>query len=144
MGKKQTIESLEAALGEANQRAHRYARDNDAYRSRESARMRAEHAEKQRKLKQEERAEKLKRIENIGRGLLPMEHVTEWAIISDDQQQLSVEVTVPLSAVDHTALQEYLDGRREREARQRALQDGINKMRERADRAIRTGIYSYI
>lgn len=141
MGKNETIKSLEDALGEANERAHRLARDNDAYRARERNRMRYEHDEKQRKLKQAERAERLKRVENIQAGLLPLDGATQWAIVHEEGAKPGIEVFVPLSEVEEREVQAYLNGRNERKVNVNVrvfdevrVTDAINKMAANAQR----------
>lgn len=138
MGKKEQIEALEHALAEANQRAHRIARDNDAYRARERNRMRSEHDEKQRKLKAAERDERYKRIENIGAGLLPIKEATQWAIVHEEDGKPGIEVFVPLSEPEERAVQDYLNNRGRSDESLQKVQDSINDTMRRMQLAYAT------
>lgn len=78
---------------EANQRAQRIARDNDAFRARETARMRSDHAEQQAKRRQADRDAKRKRIETIDGGAIPFHYVT-FATFTQSNEGIELKVNI--------------------------------------------------
>lgn len=103
----QEIADLQDALGEANQRAERSARDADYYRQRETRRATIEHHERQQKLKQAERAKRLERVEQITAGRLPLDGA-ESVSITHEGDEVFIDVTVKLTKPEHQAVQDYL------------------------------------
>ncbi|WP_144795711.1 hypothetical protein [Microbacterium paludicola] len=135
---------LKDALAEANQRASRLAADNDAFRCRESAQARDKRAAEEAKRREAERKERLERVDNISKGLIPLKGATSVAIVHEAGEQPAIEVTLPLTAPELRAAQEHLD--RDREVTVRAfdevrMQAAINNIREHVNLIARAGVY---
>lgn len=122
----QEIEDLKLVAEEANQRAQRLAIDNEAFRCRESAAMRREHAEQQRKRKEAERAAARERVEHIAAGRLPLEGA-ESVSVTHEGDEVFIDVQVKLTKPEAQAVQDYLGKRGDAEAVRR-IAEQVNKI----------------